>query len=168
MQILFSETPWFIVDRSVRRGVKSEINASDENWFHERSMDDLCKYFVDKYWTDVPVLNRNEIFKDRESKQIDGSQGIRIEITVPYTGEMKAFRWQPTRSTLNPPRAYVSHSGKHLLLVFIRTILEADSVDQEIYSTLDKIDDYLEALREDANKLNSDLESFARQCIEKR
>lgn len=184
METLFLETPWYEVEQRVRRGLEKEVNVCDRNQLLDRSVDDLCEYFVNKFRVNIPTINRKEIKKDYEDTQVVVSgnpmyaaddqsgpvytPGVRFEITVPYTGEMKAFRWQPTRSTLNPPRALVRHSKKYLLLEIIRTNLEADAVVQEINSTLDKIDDYLTYLREDADKLNSDLESFARQCIEKR
>ena len=53
-------------------------------------------------------------------------------------------------------------------MVITGTNLEPDTVLQEINDTLDKIDDYLTSLREDADKLNGDLDSIARQYIEVR
>ncbi|MDE0396920.1 MAG: hypothetical protein OXL96_03850 [Candidatus Poribacteria bacterium] len=164
--------------------MKSEINAWDGNQLLNTSVDDLCKYFVQRYSVDIPILNRNEIKKDYEDTRVDISrdpkyttddqsgpvyvQGVRIEISVPYTGERDAFWWHPTTHTLNPPRAFVSNIEEHLTLVITGTNLEPDIVLQEINDTLDKIDDYLTSLREDADKLNGNLDSIARQYIEVR
>lgn len=184
METLFSGRSWSEIEQRLHENLKSEINISDENWLLEKSVDDLCKDFVKNYRIDIPIINRNEIKKDYENMEIDVSgdpkyttddqsrpvyvQGIRIEISVPYTGRMAAFRWKPTTHTLNPPRATVSNSGEHLILVITGTNLEEGIVLQEINGTLDKIDDCLSALREDADKFNRDLGSVTRQYIEER
>lgn len=186
MEILFSKTSWFEIEGHVRSQLKQEVDAWNANRLLSISVDDLCKDFVDKYRIDIPFLDRNpdKILKEQEETQIDVSKdpmcaiydrsqpvyvpGVRIEIIVPFTGNAAAFSYQPTTYTLNPPRASISNSGKHLILVITGTNLEVDAVLQEINSTLDKIDDYLTTLREDARKLNDQLDSIARQCIEKR
>ena len=184
MKTLFSETSWFDVEQYVRKGLEDEVNAWDGNQLLNKPINDLCKSFIDKYRIEIPVLNRNEIKKDYEDTQIDVSRnlldttddqdtpvyvnGFRIEITVPFTGNPSAFWYQPTASTLNRPRAHINHNKKHLLLVIIGTNLEEDVVLQEINSTLDKIDNYLTNLCEDAAKLNNELDSIARQCIKVR
>ncbi len=177
MERLFSETSWSDVEQRVRKGLESEVNAWDGNKLLDTPIDDLCKDFVDKYRIVIPVLNRNKIKKDYENTQVDITNGqndpiyvngFRIEITVPFTGNTSAFGYQPTASTLNRPRAHINHNKKHLLLVIIGTNLEEDVLLQRIDSTLNKIDNYLTNLCEDAAKLNSELDSIARQCIEVR
>lgn len=184
MERLFSETSWFDVERGVRKGLEGEVNAWDGDQLLNKPIDDLCKFFVDKYRIDIPVLNRNEIKKDYEYTQVDVSRdpwyttddqdgpvyvnGFRIEITVPFAGNASAFSYQPTTGTLNQPRAHINQKKKHLILVITDTNLEEDVVLQKINSTLDKIDNYLTNLCEGATKLNSELDSIARQCIEVR
>ena len=182
MATLFSDRSWYEIEQRLRGNLKGEVNNWDGNQLLNTSIDDLCQYFVNKYRIDVPVLNRGEIKKDYEDTQVDVSedlryttedqsgpvyiQGVRIEISVPYTGESSAFYYQPTTHTLNPPRAVVSSDQRHLILVITGVNLEEGIVLQKINDTLDKIDDYLTFLREDAAKLNGDLDSIARQYIE--
>ena len=167
MERLFLKTAWFVVERHVRKGLESEISASDGNKLLDTPIDNLCKDFVDKYRIDIPVLDRNKIVKDYEDTQINES-GFRIEITVPFTGNASAFGYQPTAGAFSPPHAHINPTKKHLLLVITDTNLEEDVLLQRIDSTLDKIDNYLTNLCEDAAKLNSELDSIARQCIEVR
>lgn len=184
MQTLFSDSSWSEVEDRTRGRLKSDIDVWDGNQLLNASVDDLCQYFVDQYWIDIPILNRDEVIKDYEYTQVDVSgdpkyttdnqsgpvyaQGVRIEIRVPYTGKGGAFWYQPTTHPSNPPCAHVSDAQRHLILVITGANLEADTVLQEINDTLDKIDDYLTSLREDADKLNSNLDSIARQYIEGR
>ena len=184
METLFSDWSWYEVEQRVRGALQNEVGLWDGNQLLNTSIDDLCQCFVNKYRVNIPVINRNEIKKDYEDWQVDVSgdlkyatdaqsgpvyvQGVRIEISVPYAGKSGAFRYQPTTHSLNLPRAFVSRDGKHLILVITGANLEEDAVLQRINSTLDKIDDYLITLRKDAGKLNDQLDSIARQCIEKR
>ena len=177
MERLFSDNLWSKVEQRVHNRLKHDINTSSENQLLNTSIDDHCEYFVKQYWIHIPVLNRNEIVKDYEDTRIDVSgdqsspdyvQGARIEIRVPYTGETAAFNYQPTIYILNPPRAHVNHSKQHLILVITGTNLASDTVLKKINGTLDKIDNYLNDLRKDAAKLNGELASIARQCIEER
>ena len=55
-----------------------------------------------------------------------------------------------------------------LVLSITGVDLEAGRVRQEIDSELDRIESYLTSLRESADRLNGELDSIARQCIEQR
>ena len=92
--------------------------------------------------------------------------GTKIEVSVPFTGEAEGFTIQPTTYSLNPPRGDVR--GGTLILSIIGIDLEASKVRQEIDNELDRIDSYLTSLRGNAERLNSELDSIARQCIEQR
>lgn len=184
METLFSDWSWYEIEQRWHGNLRSEINNWDGNQLIDTLIDDLCQYFVKKYRVDIPVLNRSEIKKDYEDMRIDASRdptyitenqggpiyvnGVRIEISVPFTGNAGAFRYQPTSSLPNPPSAVVSSNRKHLILIITGFDLEEDKVLQEINGTLDKIDVRLSALREDADKFNRGLDSIARQCIEER
>ena len=140
METLFSDRSWYEIEQRLHENLKSDVNNWDGNQLLSRSVNDLCKDFVKKYQVDIPIINRNEIKKDYEDMEIDVNgdpkyttndqsrpayvQGIRIEISVPYTGKTAAFWWKPTTHTLNPPRAIVSNSGEYLILVIIGTNLE--------------------------------------------
>ena len=89
-----------------------------------------------------------------------------IEVSVPFTGEAEGFTIQPTTYSLNPPRGDVR--GGTLILSIIGIDLEASKVRQEIDNELDRIGSYLTSLRGNAERLNSELDSIARQCIEQR
>ena len=181
---LFSDYSWYEIEQRLHGNLKSEINSWDGNRLLDTSVDDLCRDLVKRYRVDIPVINRDEIKKDYEDYQVDVSgdpeyatddqagpvyvQGVRIEISVPYTGKSSAFSYQPTTHTLNPPHAHVSYDRKHLILVITGINLESDAVLQRVNDTLDKIGNYLTFLREDAAKLNSDLDAIVGQYIEER
>ena len=184
MEILFSETPWSNVEERVHSQLKHEIDTWGENQLLNTSIDDLCEYFADKYHIDIPVINRDEIIiEEPEETEVDVSgdikyavedqsqpanvPGVRIQITVPFTGIYGAFRYKPAASSHQPPRAHISMNN-HLIFVITGVDLQADTVRQEFDGKLDIIDDYLDSLRKSANTLNDQLNSIARHWIDKR
>ena len=182
MRRLFSRTPWFDIEKYRLEELKNEIDIWGENELLSTSTEDLCKYFVDKYRIDIPILNTDDIVVDQEETQVDvrgdvsynivdPSQpfhvpGIRIEITVPFTGNGGAFTYQAGTSL--PIPMSVSVIQERLVFVITGEDLKADKVLKEINSTLDEIDNYLTSLRRNADRLISQLDSTARQCIERR
>ena len=184
MEILFSETPWSNVEDHVRRTLKHEIDTWNENQLLNTSVDDLCQFFTDKYQIDIPVIKRDEIvIEEPEETDIDVSgdtryivddqsqpanvPGVRIQITVPFTGNYGAFRYKPVVGSYQPPRAHISMNN-HLIFVITGVDLQADTVRQEFDRKLDIIDDYLNSLRSSADTLNSQFNSIARHWIEER
>ena len=179
---LFSKIDWFSTERSQRAALEKGVAGLDGNRLLNTSIDGLCAYLVEKYRIDIPVLNRDKIEVDQRETQIDVSRdpmraifdrsrpvcipGTEIEISVPFMGEAEGFTIQPTTYSLNPPRGDVR--GGTLILSIIGIDLEASKVRQEIDNELDRIDSYLTSLRGNAERLNSELDSIARQCIEQR
>ena len=184
MEILFSEILWSNVEERVHSQLKQEIDIWDENRLLNTSIDDLCKYFVDTYQIDIPIINRDKIIIDEpEETEVDVSRdpkyavdnreqpvyvpGVRIRISVPFTGSYGAFRYKPAVASVQPPRASISMSNR-LIFVITGTDLQADTVRQEFDKQLDIIDSYLDSLRRSANTLNNQLDSIARHWIDER
>ena len=179
---LFSTDDWFSVEQHQLAQLREEIASLNGNRLLNTSIDDLCTYFFEKYRVDIPILDRNGIVADQRETHIDVSQdpmraifdrsqpayipGTEIEVSVPFTGEVEGFAIQPTTYSLNPPRGTVR--GNMLVLSITGVDLEAGRVRQEIDSELDRIESYLTSLRGSADRLNGELDSIARQCIEQR
>lgn len=185
MRKLFSEYPWIDVEQSMFKRLKKEIDAWDENKFFNTKVEELCNYFVELYRIDIPILKskNEEIEIEQEEIEIDvrdypycedldwdePSQvpGVRIEITVPFTGNSAGFNYCP-ESSLSIIPFNVNITKEYLIFVITRIEFERDSLLHEINITLDKIDDYLTSLRSRAEKLNSELESNAREWVVER
>lgn len=184
METLFSEIPWENVEERVRSQLKHEIDIWPENALLNSSVDDLSQYFAEKYKIDISVIDRARIvIDDPEETDVDVSgdlryavddrsqsvlaPGVRIQITVPFTGNYGVFRYIPTVVLDHPPRATITMDGR-LVFVVIGVNLQADTVRQEFDRELDIIDKYLDSLRRSANMLNSQLHSMARNWIEER
>lgn len=182
MTWLFSCFQWSDIEKSQRDRLKDDVNSYSENELLSSSTEDLCKYFVEKYRIDIPILNRNEIVADQSETQVDVTEdvsynitdpsqpsyvpGIRIEINVPFTGYREAFRYK-LETSLSIPMS-VTINREYLIFVIIGKNLTVDQVRKEINSTLDEIEEYLTSLRREADRLLGELNSTARQYIKQR
>ena len=182
MNSLFSGIDWRNASDSQLKSLCDEIARFDGNRLLNTSVDDLCDYFVNKYRIEVPVLREDHIVADQNEQQIDVSQdpmrdirnrsrpfyvpGIRVEITVPFDGDARLFKVQPTLLSLNPPVAEIRKCT--LILEIQGAGLQADQARNSINRELLEIKRYLDALRVNADELNNQLPQFARNAIEGR
>jgi hypothetical protein len=97
---LFSKVDWHSVDRHQRDQLCNEVAGLDGDRLLNTSIDDLCKYFENKYCVNVPTLHRDDIVADQRETQIDLSRdqmryisnrsqafhvpGTMVEVTVPF------------------------------------------------------------------------------------
>lgn len=179
---LFNKIDWFSIDQNQRKELVAEIDSLNGDRLLSTPVEDLCDYFENKYRIEVPVLRPDEIVVDQQETQIDVSydqrrfirdrsepfyiKGIAIDVVVPFDGDAGAFNIQPTSYTLSPPSAEVRDG---LLILRIEGIdLTTDQVRGEIDRTISEIQGYLTTLRGNAQSLNDQVRSVARDAIERR
>jgi hypothetical protein len=162
--------------------MRQEIEGVDANRLLNTSVDDLARFFADKYQIAVPELDVTNITVDEREKQIDVSRdpmrmihdrsrpfhitGSEVEVEIPFTGEAEVFKIQPNPFTLNPPRANIR--GSNVTFSIVGTNLNADSVRSEIERTVASIQSCLTNLRSNMAGLNSQLLGEAKSAIEAR
>lgn len=178
-QYLFSDANWHDVERNQLQEMRKAVEAMDGNGLLNTSVDDLTRYFEQKFQIEIPTLLTDEIVVDqRETKigiQTTGYRiaaglstitGTEIEVEIPFTGETDAFKTQPTSYTMNPPQAEVR--GNVLALRIVGTNLNADGVRSEIDRIVNQIQNHLSTLRGNAAGLKTQLPNQARSAIESR
>lgn len=146
------------------------------------SVDDLARYFEQKYSITVPVLLKDEIVVDQRETQVDVRHdpmrmimdrsrpvhvsGTEVEVEIPFDGEAEAFKIQPNPCMMSSPRAEMGSS--RLLFRIVGTDLTAEGVKQEIDRTVNHIESNLNNLRGNVAGLNGQLGAEARSAIEAR
>jgi hypothetical protein len=181
-QYLFAGPDWFAVDRHQHQEMHKEIESVDGDRLLNTSIDDLARYFENKFRIDVPVLLTEEVVVDQRETQIDVSRdpmrmimdrsrpfyvtGTEVEVEIPFQGEAEAFKIQPNPYTLNPPRAEIR--GNTLVIRIVGTSLEAEGVKRDIDRTIASIESYLKNLRGNVASLNDQLSQEAKAAIEVR
>jgi hypothetical protein len=176
---LFSNISWFDVQENQKKKLCDEVNSMDGDRLLNTSVDDLCNYFEKKYRIDVPILRENNIVADQQETKIDMSHdfdgyyrrplyvaGTCIEITIPFDGEAERFNIQPSSYTLNPPIGEVSANS--VVFKIEGVDLDAEKVKKQINQTISEINNYLQNLRKDVEKFNSQVWTFAHQTLEQR
>ena len=179
---LFTGPDCLAVERHQREQMATEIADVDADRLLNTSVDDLAKFFAEKFQIAVPELDVENLVVDQRETQIDVSRdpmrmimdrgrpfyitGTEIEVEVPFTGEAEAFKIQPNPYTMNPPRAAVQ--GPILTFSITGTNLDADGLRREIDRTIASIQSYLLNLRGNLSGLNSQLLGEARGAIEAR
>lgn len=179
---LFSKVDWFSVKQHQSNAMAEEIRGYDGNRLLNTPVDDLAKYFEQKYSFTVPTLRENEIVADQRETQIDVSHdqmryirdrsrpfhvaGTEVEVTIPFDGESKAFSIQPSTYSSCPPIGEVR--GSNLVLTIRGIDLTAEAVRAQIDRTIAEIRTYLGNLQRNVAELNNGLLAAARTAIEHR
>lgn len=171
---LFFKIRWADFAQRKREQLEAEIDGWEGNQLLNTSVDDLCRYFGEKYRINIPVLDREKtsLVPPRET-QIDVSSDSYhavtiLEFTVPFTGDVEAFSIRPTTFSLDSLLPCVTVGVQMLTILITGTNLEAREVRRRINHILDSIDSALTTLRGDAKRLNRQLKSMARLRIEQR
>jgi hypothetical protein len=179
---LFTGPDWHSVDRHQRQQMVNEIESVNADRLLNTSVDDLARFFADKFQIVVPDLDVENLVVDQREKQIDVSRdpmrmaidrdrpfhvtGTEIEVEVPFMGEAEAFKIRPNPYTMNPPRARIR--GSNLTFAIVGTNLNAEAVRREIDNVIASVQSYLQNLRGNVSGLNSQLLGEARTAIESR
>ncbi len=165
-----------------KNALENEILSYDSNQILNVSEEDLCEYLVSEYSLEPPELLENEIYADHEEADVDVSRdqmrlirdrsrpfyikGSQITIIIPFEGDGNLFQYRPSSFGLNPPRAEVS--GQRLRLVYTTTRHDADAIKKEYQNAIERINGYLQSVRENVERYNGQLRTLAKQLIPQR
>lgn len=130
---------------------------------------------MDTEEVDIDVSNdpRRMVY-DRDSPLY--IRGVRITVSIPFTGDVKLWKCQPNPFNMNPPRANVradsnnGHSG-FIDIVDERPIDAIDNgaaINERIVGTMSSINWYLDRIRAQVNGHNTQLSVHIRRCIQSR
>lgn len=164
------------------QAVLDEVANIDGNRLLNTSVDDLCRYFVDKYRLHPPVLLEDEAVADQQETQLDVSQdpnrfirdpsrpfyvdGTRVTLEVPFEGDANFFNIRANTFTISPPVADIQ--GNTLLLSVSGTNLTTEGTKSQLYRSLDEIKKHLGWIENDVKPFNEQLGKLAREAIEAR
>jgi len=180
--LLFNKMDAFSVMENARRAMIGEIAGVDRDRLLNTNADDLAAYFADRFSLTVPSLNEAGKHADQEEVPIDVSQdwkrdirdrsrpfhivGTRITVVVPFEGEPKMFRVQPSTHNSMPPRGRVERGA--LIFTYQGTNLTTEKVRVEIDSWLASVKQYLDWQRQSLKGFNENLLAMARDVINQR
>jgi hypothetical protein len=179
---LFCQKQWhqFVTDN--KEALENELNSIDGNRLLNTSEEDLVKYFIDKYYFDVPEINEDEILIEQHEVNIDVSQdplcviydrskpfyvkGTKVTFYIPFNGDECFFQICPNSFTLTVYRGYIS--DKKLICSISDVELNPEKIKSQMGQYLQNIKGYLETQKNDSIKYNQTLEGTIRGKIKDR
>lgn len=179
---LFASGDWHSLAQSQTIQLRKEIEEIDPDRLLNTSVDDLARYFEERFRVEVPALKVDELLVDQRETRVDVRhdptrfvfdrsrpayvEGTEIEVEIPFEGDGGVFRIRPSTYDMNPPAANVD--GNRLVFRIAGASLEGPAVRSRIDETVASIEAYLTRLRNDAGGFNSGLPAAARRGIEAR
>ena len=177
---LFIQYDVFSFIENKKAHLQNEVSGIPEEQLLNTSVEDLVKYFIEKYRIEVPELDVENAVADQHEAAVEVSgfrygldegetrsvPGTKVTLELPFAGEPNMFRVKPSTHTTSPPRAEIRDQ---LLVLKLRgTNLNTQDVQATLDRTIGEIERYLGWLRSDIEQLNNQLSEIARQSIDNR
>lgn len=184
--LLFYESDLSQALRGNLEQAKEDIDSISEKQFLHASNDEIVEHVFSK--REVVPLTLHEDHKQMETHEtkidvrndprrgeFDSSrpcmaEGVRVTVSVPFDGDARLWKCQPSRFTANPPRAHVragrGDNGGHVEVVWecpSDSIGDGTAIKHELDSTLNSIKSYLDTIRQDVEAHNRQLHGHIRQ-----
>jgi hypothetical protein len=150
------------------RNAAAAVEDLSESDVLSRSDDDIVAAIQAKLSVHVPVLRRDDISFERKMKTIERQDmwGERATVEVPifyfdvpYDGEDIIFAMTPTSYSSNPPRG---EARGGVLRISVMGEEDAAKLQQEVKSTLDRVDTYLSSHRQMWSGIDAEIANAAR------
>jgi hypothetical protein len=166
------------------RELGAAVESFDRNRLLSASVDELTSYFVSQYQLEVPRLRRDDAELEHQEAEIDPARfgpnpnvwfsrgarvsGIRYTLHVPFEGDERLFKYQPSTYTMSgSPIADVVNGT--LILVSDRLASDAPELVKNGFNTvLNEIEQWLGWVGDDVRGWVSGLEGAARTRIQGR
>ena len=152
-----------------------EINSLEANYLLNVNIPDLSEHLIEKYTINVPIFEKDkiEIVDHGEHENEVESHGRNIKIkenyyifSIPYSGNGRYFRYQPSVHNYNPPTAIVC--SDEIKLFYSGTDINADIIRTEINKVVSDIEKWLAFVRCDTKKWNENIITLIPAELEKR
>lgn len=167
---------------AINRSINREIDALEKKLLREDE-EKLIEYLKSKYELEAPTLNEGKKYLINESEiDIDVSQdrhraifdrtrpsyvkGISITIAVPFEGDPNLFYYTPRPYDHGPPYGDVEDQEIHL--TYQQIDHNADELERDISQEINKINKYLNWVRNNIKQFNDSLMPFIRDVIRQR
>jgi len=168
--------------RSTMQEMRQEVESLDENRLLNTAPDDLKKYLVEKYSVTPITLLRDQWYADHQDVPVDVRHdrrrwiddrgrpamvpGERVDVRIPFEGEVELFYAKANTFTMNPPRAVIEKN--ELLLRFESPADQPRDVRPHVDRILADIEQHLGWQRPMIEAHNVALPDAAEQAIQQR
>lgn len=189
--LLFYGNDLFEVLQANLEQAKTDVDQIPTSQFTHSSDGDIVDHVYSKREV-VPIeLHEDQKEMDTQETQVDVRHdlnrdildtsrpcmipGIRITVSVPFSGDANLWRCQPSAFTRNPPRGHVrtphDNNGGRLELAVERpsdSLGDGKEIKRDIEGTLSSINGYLDRIKRDVDAHNQQLRTHIQQCVTNR
>ena len=170
---LFSGYDLSGVLRTTNENVIAEIESMDGDRLLTADMDELCRYFEEKFSFSVPILQEENItVSSRETSRDDTDYGrqvtkksLLVSYHVPFDGEKHLFELKPSVFSF-PPHGEIK--GSEIVITIDAGEHEGEQINLEFQRTLKEIKEYLDRIKDDIDGYRTSMIKTVRPRIEKR
>jgi len=180
---LFAQGDSNAVQEHQRHHLQAEVAEIEGNRLLNSNIEDLVKYFVEKYRIEVPELDEPGMQVDQHEAQRDVSNdpnrfafvmrtgpayvtGTEEVIEIPFSGDAALFKVRPNTYTTSPPQGEVR--GNLLVFRIWTDKSQPAQVRAQLDSWLGEVKRHLQWHHQTFQSFNDSLGSLARTAITKR
>lgn len=172
--VLFHRKDGMAARRMQVEQAAAEVDALSEKEVLSRADDDIVSAIQKKLAVKVPALKRDDISFEREMRTMNRrnmwGEFATVEVPVfyfevPYDGEDVFFTMQPNTYSSNPPRG---EPRRGVLRISVQGEEDPAKLQQEVNSTLARVEEYLSWHRQMWNGLDAEIATSARNRLAQR
>ena len=181
--LLFNEIDLRKLINTLEKKIQREVYVWDKNKVLAASEPDLIEYLVQKFTLYPPHLLPDEISVENEGEsEIDISgqvfylcsdsdrpqyvPGSYVTIAIPFKGDANLLKYRASTFSVEPPCGSVE--GSTVQISFQGTNLEANKIQIEINSFIDKLEKHLAWTKHDCEEWNNRVKDVAEKYIHAR
>jgi len=187
--LIFHECDLHGILESNLQQARYDVDDIPENDFLHANDEHIVEHVLSKRWVLSLELHETAMEMDAQETQIDVRNdpyrvvfnrnqpclipGVRVTVSIPFSGGLKLWQCRPSTFTLNPPRGNIrigrGHHGDGQIELVLTS--PSDAVDDgsalkdEIDRTLGDIRAYLDNIRKDVAAHNQNLRVHIQQCV---
>lgn len=168
------------------------VESISEQEFGQTETEKIVEHILSRFEVSPLVLLEDQKVMDHEEVQVDVTgdplrhfrdergphyvRGVRITVSIPYTGDMRLWQYRTNPFNWNPPRAHIRSLGRdseggHLDIVLDLPVGQADNVsniNQRIGETLNGVTWFLQQSWGQVQGYNQNLRTQVCQIVENR
>jgi len=182
MHYLFSDYDLRGTLENQNKAIQSEVDSFGDDRLLNTGILDMVEYLYEKHIVTPIQLDENAISVDQAEAQINVSgdrnryirdrsgpfyiKGTSNKFFIPFSGDEKLFKCQPSTFTYSPPAATIA--GNELILTYQTTEQNAEEIRSSFDRDLNEIKKYISWIERDVTSHNSTLKGRIEKIVSNR
>ncbi len=142
-----------------KHGLSHEVQSYEMDAILATPLEDLEKYFEDKYKMNAPQLRRDELhLLEKPLETISGNRNyIQFTICLPFEGDASIFELQPTHYQIPTMGLNASILENEIRLAYNEQARDQEDLEKLYIKDVNMIESNAKSLTDDVNRFNAEL-----------